>query len=426
MRITSVGDVKIPFDSKKLYFGAGDDYSQYFDGTNQKIDMLGGNIVLNNGVYALELYDTVDQTTNYEKFRIGFDTANSVLNLHALHNGTASANNMSIGISATATGVANRILNIKSAMPMFSYNIAGTGLNGAVMLVGEPTLGDNTFRLLSSTGVQSALKIAPQIDQSGTASYKGLEINIDEDTVGSGTNYLIDAGVNSSSKFSVNTNGNVIADGNMYALDFITLSKVADFNKTNTIETYFKDVLKWKKTDGTINYLMHPAGTTFTKDKVTGYITRQEDEVTCVDLTEEVCVYETKTEYVKVKDKENYEKKDSNVLVCSEQPVMECEQKEVCEYVLKEKPLEEPKLDENGFEIISEPVETKDEYTKVCSMIKTDCKQKQECTTKKVSIQEPVIETVTHNGLSMETRVAELEKMVYELNEKIKILENQK
>jgi hypothetical protein len=55
-------------------------------------------------------------------------------------------------------------------------------------------------------------------------------------------------------------------------------------------------------------------------------------------------------------------------------------------------------------------------------MVETDCKQKQECTTKKMSVQEPVIEPVTHNGLSMETRVAELEKMVYEIWETIKSL----
>jgi len=88
-------------------------------------------------------------------------------------------------------------------------------------------------------------------------------------------------------------------------------------------------------------------------------------------------------------------------LVCKEQPVMECETEEVCEYVLKEK----------------SEFKTEDKYEKVCFMVETDCKQKQECTTKKVSIQEPVIEQITHNGLSMETRVAEMEKMIWELNE---------
>ena len=43
------GDVGITSDSKKLYFGAGDDFSQYFDGTDQQFNLTSGDFLFNGG-----------------------------------------------------------------------------------------------------------------------------------------------------------------------------------------------------------------------------------------------------------------------------------------------------------------------------------------------------------------------------------------
>ena len=42
------GNIKLTADNDKLYQGAGDDYSQYFDGTNQNFDLTSGDFVFNS------------------------------------------------------------------------------------------------------------------------------------------------------------------------------------------------------------------------------------------------------------------------------------------------------------------------------------------------------------------------------------------
>ena len=49
MRITSAGDIKIPADSKKLYFGAGDDYSIEWDGSDAVHTITAGDFVFTGG-----------------------------------------------------------------------------------------------------------------------------------------------------------------------------------------------------------------------------------------------------------------------------------------------------------------------------------------------------------------------------------------
>ncbi|KPJ59114.1 MAG: hypothetical protein AMJ46_12675 [Latescibacteria bacterium DG_63] len=65
--------------------------------------------------------------------------------------------------------------------------------------------------LTASSGSQSFVKIAPEIDQSSTAGYVALEIDVTESGTGSGTNSLLDLQVADASKFSVSNTGAVVA-----------------------------------------------------------------------------------------------------------------------------------------------------------------------------------------------------------------------
>ena len=68
----------------------------------------------------------------------------------------------------------------------------------------------NTARQLkSSNSQQAAISIQPNIGQSGTANYVGIELDVTEFTTGSAQNYLADFKVSGSSKFNVTSEGNV-------------------------------------------------------------------------------------------------------------------------------------------------------------------------------------------------------------------------
>lgn len=70
--------------------------------------------------------------------------------------------------------------------------------------VAQPTL-------VASSGVEAAVSITPTINQSGTAGYRGLEIDVTETGLGSGNARLISAGVGGTPLFEVDNNGTAIA-----------------------------------------------------------------------------------------------------------------------------------------------------------------------------------------------------------------------
>ncbi len=224
-------------------------------------------------------------------------------------------------------------------------------------------------------------------------TYDGTNLVINPKKVGSGIVY-VDGNIKAS--------GNITADGNMYATDFITSSKVPDIKDGQKALGKLDNISEWLKADKSIAYDKHYAGTSFVQNEIVGYKDRIVFDDVCEGVIREVCDYEIQTEYVKIGD--IYKRVDSNVLVCENEPVMVCEQEEQCEFVLIEQEKE---------------VEKMEEYEKVCVTIDINCIQEQSCTTKKRIIQEPIVEKVSKQGLSMETRVAEMEKMIWELTQEL-------
>jgi len=131
-------------------------------------------------------------------------------------------------------------------------------------------------------------------------------------------------------------------DGNVYAKDFITTSKVADSKDGIKALDKISNIGEWLK-NGEIQYDKHYAGVEFKKQFVKDIIITYENKERCFEY-------------------------DSNII---------------------------------------------GKIEKVCE-------------TKSVKIETPVYDTQIVKGLSMETRVAEMEKMIYELNERIKVLEGNK
>ena len=113
---------------------------------------------LNSGA-TFDLYNTADQTTNYERLRA--DWSGNVARIYTQAAGTGTVRGMSI-----ATGT-----------------YAGT------------------------SGTTTALTVNPTINQSGTAGYTALDINPTETATGSGTKLLLRAAVANNEKFRVDNIG---------------------------------------------------------------------------------------------------------------------------------------------------------------------------------------------------------------------------
>ncbi|MFN3698108.1 MAG: tail fiber domain-containing protein [Pseudobdellovibrio sp.] len=133
------------------------------------------------------VYNTADQTTNYERF-VGKWSGNTFL-LGNEVGGSGSSRVLRVGTAAVA-GDINRTLNVSGATPFFSYTFSSTGLAGYAMDIG----GGNSF--VGSSVNQGALSITPTVSQSGTSGFRGLWISPHVQASGSGSNYLLDVGTN--------------------------------------------------------------------------------------------------------------------------------------------------------------------------------------------------------------------------------------
>ena len=151
-------------------------------------------------VSGFAIYNTADQTTNFERF-VGKWSGNAFL-LGNEFGGAASARVLQLGTAAVAGGI-NRTLNISGATPFFTYTWSSTGLAGYAIDIG----GGNSF--VGNSVAQGALSITPTINQTGASSYTALLINPTHTSVGTGAKLLINAQVNSVSRFLVSSDGDV-------------------------------------------------------------------------------------------------------------------------------------------------------------------------------------------------------------------------
>ncbi|ORA05790.1 hypothetical protein BST17_08520 [Mycolicibacterium bacteremicum] len=137
----------------------------------------------------VRLYNTADQTTNYERARFYW-----------------SGNTFNIATEGAGTGSARALIfnGANSTLTLGSNGIAlARGSTSVATIVGS------SATLTASSASQSMMAVTPTVNQSGTASYVALLVNATETSTGSGSKTLIDAQVGSASKFKADNAGRV-------------------------------------------------------------------------------------------------------------------------------------------------------------------------------------------------------------------------
>ena len=152
---------------------------------------------------GLAFYNTVDQTANIERLRQFW--ANDTFNIAMETSGTGNIRNLALGSGPTVLVLSsiNAVNGVNTAM-MIDRTATGVG---KLLTIG------GSFN--TSSGMQNTLTIASTISQSGTGGYRSLWISPYEQSLGSGSRLLIDAGTNNASYaggfhnsvFNVNANG---------------------------------------------------------------------------------------------------------------------------------------------------------------------------------------------------------------------------
>lgn len=159
-----------------------------------------GSIAASTGAV---LYITSDQTTNYERLKLS--QGSNIFQLVSENGGTGVVRDLNIG---TGNSIRLKFSNTASMSGYFTSSFATAASNASIFGIA------NT--LSTTGGVQNAISILPTISQTTTAGYRGLWIAPFENTLGSGSKLLIDAGNTSAaagggtytSKFTVDSSGN--------------------------------------------------------------------------------------------------------------------------------------------------------------------------------------------------------------------------
>lgn len=145
---------------------------------------------------GIALYNTADQTTNYERGRLYWNS--NVLTLTTENGGSGTARSVII------TNGANRSLTISPATSaVFQFAAGSSGLlTGAISVTNSTSL---------SSGTYTQVALTPTINQSSTAGYTALLVNPTETTTGSGSKLLADFQIGGSSKAKIDNTGLITA-----------------------------------------------------------------------------------------------------------------------------------------------------------------------------------------------------------------------
>jgi len=131
-------------------------------------------------------YNTVDQTTNYERARGAW--VSNVYTITTESGGTGVNRNL---ILTAGSGTA-RALTVRG-IPTILGAVTAIGSSGT----GSISSFGITGTLSASSNIQQGLSIFNSISQTGTAGYRSIFVSTFENTLGSGSKYLIDLGTNS-------------------------------------------------------------------------------------------------------------------------------------------------------------------------------------------------------------------------------------
>jgi hypothetical protein len=210
--------------------------SIFIDSVNNRIGVLTNvpthTLTFGQGNTGIVNYNTIDQVTNFERFRSYWNSNVWTMATDAAGTGT----NRPIAFSANGS-----VFTMGNPSKGFEFTRNGANI-GSIVNIGSST----GNALTGSSGVQSGLQIDPTISQSGTAGYNGLYISPFENSLGSGSKLLIDAGTNSAaqnggthtSKFSVDNAGNVVINNTATA-------GIRMYNTSDRVTNYERGVFSY-------------------------------------------------------------------------------------------------------------------------------------------------------------------------------------
>jgi hypothetical protein len=168
----------------------------------------GDLMVPSTATVGVQIYNTVDQATNYERVEMVNSPSNSFLRRVIAGSGTALP--LRLSSSTASAGAASTLILDPANNPRVSFGVY-SGLTGITQVSTGTTgtffsLGNITSVATSGTVVNTA--VTPTYNQaSGTAANTDFLVNRTQTAVGSGTQLLIDAQVGGVSQFSVSNTG---------------------------------------------------------------------------------------------------------------------------------------------------------------------------------------------------------------------------
>lgn len=152
---------------------------------------------------ALSVYNTTDQTTNYERVRTFF--SGNVATISTELGGTGTGRNLAL-TAINSTGGSTTITLSRSAAPFFNLTSGSGGTNG------------NHYVFTTSTQTQASgnatiLAVTPSFSQTSTAGWTCLLVNPADSGSSTGTKLLADFQIGSSSKAKIDSVGQFTAIG---------------------------------------------------------------------------------------------------------------------------------------------------------------------------------------------------------------------
>ena len=167
---------------------------------------------------TFDLYNTADQTTNYERLRASF--VSNRAEVGTFFAGTGTPRQMRVGAGNAST--LSSFLGFYSQQFPFVEAVIPNTAGGGVLV----ELFKGTFT--GSLGTQTIASIQPTFNQSGTAGYTAFDINPTETATGSGTKLLQRWAVGGSAKAQLSNTG-VFGTSGLLAGSSSTIGFSSDF-----------------------------------------------------------------------------------------------------------------------------------------------------------------------------------------------------
>jgi len=211
-------------------------------------------LTLGSGATGIALYNTADQTTNYEK--VVQSWVSNVFTIASSAGGTGTVRNIVLSLpSKTFT-----LNNAGGFSGIFNFTSA-TGSAGSIVGI--------TNTSTASSGTPAGLAVLDTLTETGTAGYRGLWISPFESTVGSGTRYLIDAGTNSAAAGAgTHTSKFVVTDTGFTGIGAGAPSSLLDLSGNITASAWGTNGINFQTAAATYTDSSTAASTTVTNNMV--------------------------------------------------------------------------------------------------------------------------------------------------------------